>query len=219
MMTSLILYLLSDDLLFQILDCVSEDSDRKSFRATCKSFHRIESGHRTRLKFLRPEFIPGLLRKYSRADTLDFSVCPRIYDGTVSILLNNLTCLGWAERVRKVVLSRTTSLRVSGLEMLVGSCPRLEVVDVSHCCQFGDREAAALSSGRELKEVKMDKCLRVSDVGLAKIAIGCTKLEKISLKWCLEITDLGIHLLSNKSTHLKHLSVSYLKVGLDYFSP
>ena len=213
MRSALILSLLSDDLLERILDSLSDDSDRKSFRATCKAFHGVELGHRTRLKFLRPEFIPVLLRNYKRVDTLDFSVCPRIYDGTISALLNNVSCSGWSRRVRSVVLCRTASLRFHGLEVLVGSCPGLQSVDVSHCYQFGDREAAALSCGAELREVKMDKCLRVTDVGLAKIAIGCEKLEKISLKWCLEITDLGIDLLSKKCLHLKHLSISYLKVN------
>lgn len=111
------------------------------------------------------------------------------------------------------MLSRTTSLKFSGLEMLVASCPGLQAVDVSHCSQFGDREAAALTCAEELREVKMDKCLRVTDVGLAKIAVGCEKLEKISLKWCLEITDLGIDLLSKKCPQLKHLCVSYIKIS------
>ncbi|KAK1417717.1 hypothetical protein QVD17_26851 [Tagetes erecta] len=209
----LILSLLSDDILSRILDYVSDDSDLKSFRATCKSFHRVEAIHRTRIRFLRTEFIPGLLKNYSRADALDFSVCPRINDGTISVLLSDVSCLGWARRLKKVVLCRTTSLRFSGLEILVGSCPRLQAVDVSHCYQFGDREAAALSCAVELREIKMDKCLRLTDVGLAKIAIRCEKLEKISLKWCLEITDLGIDLLSKKCLRLKHLCVSYLKIG------
>ncbi|XP_071716848.1 F-box/LRR-repeat protein 3-like [Rutidosis leptorrhynchoides] len=209
----LIISILTDDLLLRILDCLHDDPDRKSFRLTCKCFHKIESVHRTRIKFFRPEFIPDLLRNYTRADTLDFSVCPRIYDGTIAVLLNNVSCFGWAGRVRKLVLSRTTSLRYSGLEMLIRSCPKLQSVDVSHCCHFGDREAAAISFAGDLKEVKLDKCLRVTDVGLAKIAIRCQNLEKISLKWCLEITDLGIDLLSNKCPNLKHLSVSYLKLS------
>nr|XP_043624792.1 F-box/LRR-repeat protein 3 [Erigeron canadensis] len=213
MESSLIIRLLTEDLLYHVLDYLTDDLDRKSFRAACKTFHRVEAGHRTSLRFFRPEFIPDLLRKYTRADKLDFSVCPRIYNGTVSMLLNDERCVGWANRVKKLVLCRTTSLRFSGLEMLVGACTRLQVVDVSHCCQFGDREAAAISMAVGLREVKMDKCLGVSDVGLAKIAIRCEKLEKISMKWCLEITDLGIDLLSKKCSHLKHISVSYLKIS------
>ncbi|KAL8188848.1 hypothetical protein R6Q57_029603 [Mikania cordata] len=209
----LILSIMSDDILSRILDRLVDDSDRKSFRATCKSFHRVESDHRTRIKFLRPEYVSNLLRNYNRADTLDFSSCPRIHDGSISVLLSDVNCIGWARRLKKLVLSRTTSLRFSGLEMLVRSCPRLQAVDVSHCCQFGDREAAALSCAAELREIKMDKCLKLTDVGLAKIAVRCEKLEKMSLKWCLDITDLGIDLLSKKCPCLKHLSVSYLKIS------
>nr|GFA51992.1 F-box/LRR-repeat protein 3 [Tanacetum cinerariifolium]GFA52510.1 F-box/LRR-repeat protein 3 [Tanacetum cinerariifolium] len=58
-----------------------------------------------------------------------------------------------------------------GLEMLVKGCVNLESVDVSHCCEFGDRECDAISFGAGLKEIKLDKCLGVTDVGLAKIAI------------------------------------------------
>ncbi|XP_076903068.1 F-box/LRR-repeat protein 3-like [Bidens hawaiensis] len=213
MESCLILSVLSDDILSRILDRLLDDSDKKSFRTTCKSFHRVESVNRTRIKFHRPEFIPRLLKNYTCTDTIDFSACPRIHDGSVSVLLSDVSCLGWARRLRKVVLSRTTSLRFTGLEMLVNSCPRLEAVDVSHCYQFGDREAAALSRAAELREVKLDKCLRLTDVGLAKIAIRCGNLEKVSLKWCLEITDLGIDLLTKKCARLRHLSVSYLKIS------
>ncbi|PWA55128.1 F-box family protein [Artemisia annua] len=208
---SLILTLLTDDLLTRVLDCLPDDTDRKSFRATCKSFHRVESTHRTRVKFLRPEFIPRLLRHYTRAHALDFSSCPRIYDGAISALLNSEK--NWTVRVKKLVLCRTTSLKWLGLEMLVKGCVNLESVDVSHCCEFGDRECDAISCGTGLKEVKLDKCLGVTDVGLAKIAISCGKMEKISLKWCLEVSDMGIDLLSKKCSGLKYLSVSYLKIS------
>ncbi|GKD90785.1 F-box/LRR-repeat protein 3 [Tanacetum coccineum] len=210
---SLILNLLTDDLLTRVLDCLHDDTDRKSFRATCKSFHRVESTHRTRVKFLRPEFIPRLLRHYTRAHALDFSSCPRIYDGAISALLNDVVCGNWTIRVKKLVLCRTTSLKWLGLEMLVKGCMNLESVDVSHCCEFGDRECDAISFGAGLKEIKLDKCLGVTDVGLAKIAIRCGKLEKISLKWCSEVSNLGIDFLSQKCSGLKYLSVSYLKIS------
>jgi F-box/leucine-rich repeat protein 2/20 len=96
--------------------------------------------------------------------------------------------------------------------MLIRACPLLEAVDVSHCCGYGDREASALSCAVRLKELNMDKCLGVTDIGLAKIAVGCSRLESLSLKWCLEISDLGIDLLSKKCLELKFLDVSYLKV-------
>lgn len=210
---------LTEDLLVRIYELLAAESDRKSFRLVCREFRRIDSLTRRHLRVIRIEFLPILLRKYPRLQSLDLSACPRIDDGVVSLLLtrvgpgSNSPILGhWAWGLKSLVLSRATGLRFSGLEMLARACPCLESVDVSYCCGFGDREAAALSSAVGLRELNMDKCLQLTDVGLAKIAVGCSKLEKLSLKWCMEMTDLGIDLLCKKCVDLKYLDVSYLKV-------
>ncbi|KAE8684090.1 pectinesterase family protein [Hibiscus syriacus] len=210
---------LTEDLLFRIYEILVSESDRKSFRLVCREFHRIDSLTRKHLRVLRIEFLPILLHKYPRLQSLDLSVCPRIEDEVVSLLLSrvgtgsiSLSLGNWTRGLKSLVLSRATGLRFSGLEMLARACPCLESVDVSYCCGFGDREAAALSSAVGLRELNMDKCLQLTDVGLAKIAIGCSKLQKLSLKWCMEITDLGVDLLCKKCFDLKYLDVSYLKV-------
>ncbi|KAL4373374.1 hypothetical protein S83_015458 [Arachis hypogaea] len=97
-----------------------------------------------------------------------------------------------------LVLSRATSLGHSSLEQLVRTCPLLEAVDVSHCWAFGDRVAAAISCGTRLREVNMDECLGVTNIGLARIVVGCSRLEHLSLKWCFEISNLGVDLLYNE---------------------
>ncbi|KAK9292319.1 hypothetical protein L1049_020285 [Liquidambar formosana] len=206
-----ILFLLTEDLLARILGKLASDSDRRAWRLVCKEFHRVDSIHRTSLRILRIEFLPNLLTKYSNIRLLDLSVCPRIDDGTVAFLLSR-DSVGSFVRLKELVLSRATGLRWGGLEMLVRACPGVEYVDVSYCWGFGDREAAALSCAVGLRDLRMDKCLGVTDVGLAKIAVGCSKLERLSLQWCLEITDLGIDLLVKKCEDLKLLDISYLKV-------
>ncbi|KAL8545519.1 hypothetical protein ACS0TY_005609 [Phlomoides rotata] len=203
-----ILSLLTDDLLLKILSLLTDDSDRKSFRSTCKAFYRVDSLHRTHLRVLRPEFIPSLFSKLHRLTSLDLSVCPCIDDAALSAVAPT-----WARRIRRLNLSRCSGLRFPGLEALVRNCVNLESVDLSYCAGFGDREAAALSSAAALKELNLDKCLHLSDVGLAKIAIGCPKLEKLSLRWCFDISDIGIELLSKKCAQLKHLDISYVKVS------
>ncbi|PSS19616.1 F-box/LRR-repeat protein [Actinidia chinensis var. chinensis] len=207
-----ILSLLTEDLLVRVLANLSDDSDRKSFRSACRSFLRVDSLHRTTFRILRPEFLHGLLRKYRAVEAIDLSVCPRIDDATVSVLFGGDAAAEWTRRLRRLVLSRAVGLGWAGLGMLVRACPGLEAVDVSYCCGFGDREAAALSCAGGLRELRLDKCLGVTDVGLAKVAVGCGRLERISLKWCLEITDLGIGLLANKCPDLKHLDISFTKV-------
>lgn len=214
------LSVLTEDLLVRINDNLSDNSDRKTWRLVCKEFLRVDSLTRKTLRVLRIEFLSALIRKYCNIDTLDLSVCPSIDDGMVSLLLSGES-EGWPRwKVKSLNLSRATGLKFSGLEMLIRACPFLERLDVSYCCAFGDREAAAISGAGGLRELKMDKCLGVSDVGLAKIAVRCGRLERLSLKWCMEISDLGVDLLCKKCLELKYLDVSYLKVwSLLYFLP
>ncbi|KAL2514934.1 F-box family protein [Forsythia ovata] len=209
-----ILTLLTDDLLLKIISLLTDDFDRKSFRSTCKVFHWVDSLHRTHLRVLRPEFLSTLVAKFPSLDSLDLSVCPRIDDGTIPLLLSSIPSgsSSWAGNIKRLNLSRCTGLRFPGVQMVVGFFVNLETVDVSYCCGFGDREAAALSCLAGLRELNFDKCLCVTDVGLAKIVVGCPNLESLSLKWCFEVTDIGIELLSKKCTELKHLDISYLKV-------
>lgn len=206
-----ILSLLTEDILVRILDKLGDERDRKNWRMVCKEFHRVELLHRKKLRVLRHEFLQRLLSKYSSIEFLDLSVCPRIDDGSVAVLLGGES-LCWPRRLKSLVLNRVAGLRTNGLELLVSASPNLEYVDVSYCWGFGDREAEALARAGGLRELRMDKCLAVTDVGLAKIAVGCENLENLSLKWCMEISDLGIDLLCKKCLGLKSLDISYLKV-------
>ncbi|KAL5783857.1 hypothetical protein ACOSP7_008886 [Xanthoceras sorbifolium] len=212
-----ILDVLTEDLLVRVRGRIDDDDlDSKTWRLVCREFLRVDSLRRSALRLLRIEFSSRLLHKYPNVKALDLSVCPLVNDATIPVLLSqSRSSLGWTRSLKTLNLSRATGLRYKGLGMLALACPGLECVDVSYCCEFGDREAAALSCAGGLREVKMDKCLNVTDVGLAKIAIGCVSLERLSLKWCMEITDLGIDLLCKKSQHLKSLDISYLKVTSD----
>ncbi|RVW60390.1 putative pectinesterase/pectinesterase inhibitor 22 [Vitis vinifera] len=192
-----ILCILSDDILARIRSKLSSELDRKTWRLVCRDFLRVDSACRTSLRVLRTEFLPGLLQKCRNMESLDLSVCPRINDAMVAILLGRGSVC-WTRGLRRLVLSRATGLKSAGLELLTRSCPSLEAVDMSYCCGFGDREASALSCAVGLRELKLDKCLGVTDVGLATIAVGCNKLQRLSLKWCMELTDLGIDLLVKK---------------------
>ncbi|KAL9320236.1 hypothetical protein ACSQ67_012075 [Phaseolus vulgaris] len=209
MLSESVLCHLTEDLLIRLLEKLGPD--RKPWRLVCKDFLRVESVTRKSIRILRIEFLLGLLEKFCNIETLDLSLCPRIEDGVVSVMLSQGSA-SWTRGLRRLVLSRATGLGHAGLEILIRACPMLEAVDVSHCWGYGDREAAALSCAARLRELSMDKCLGVTDIGLAKIAVGCEKLERLSLKWCLEISDMGIDLLCKKCLDLKFLDVSYLKV-------
>ncbi|KAL1546207.1 F-box/LRR-repeat protein 3-like [Salvia divinorum] len=199
--------LLTDDLLLKILSLLTDDSDRKSFRSTCKPFLLLDSLHRTHLRLLHPDFLPSLLSKLPSLSSLDLSVCPRIHAAAVSLILP------FARRLTRLHLSRCTALPSHALHALATACANLEALDLSYCTPFGDLEAAAIAPAARLRDLNLDKCLNITDAGLAKVAAGCPELDSLSLKWCFDVTDIGIQLLSKKCLHLKRLDISYLKVS------
>ncbi|KAF8392668.1 hypothetical protein HHK36_023017 [Tetracentron sinense] len=214
-----ILFLFTEDLLLKILDKITDTPDRKTWRLVCKDFLRVESVHRKSLRVFRDESLPGLLRRYEAIELLDLSFCPRIDDCTVALAFGGESS-GWTRRLRSLVLCRATGLRSAGLELVVRSCPCLEEIDVSYCCRFGDREASALSLAKGLRNLKLDKCLGITDVGLAKIAVGCVtnkslqsiasllKLEVLSMVGCSFVDDDGLQFLRTGNPSLKSIDVS-----------
>ncbi|RWW35174.1 hypothetical protein GW17_00000005 [Ensete ventricosum] len=205
-----ILAALSVDLLIQILERVDDPRDRKAWRLVCRDFFRAEALHRRALRVLRLEALPGLLRRYAAClDLLDLSACPGLGDHSLAAAL---FAGSGSWRLKSVSLSRASGVGWRGLAALAAACPCLESVDLSHCVGVGDREAAALAAAEGLRMLRLDKCLRVTDVGLAKLAVGCPALENLRIKWCLEISDIGIELLAKKCQDLRVLDISYLKV-------
>ncbi|OEL33796.1 F-box/LRR-repeat protein 3 [Dichanthelium oligosanthes] len=202
---------LSLDLLGQVLDRLREPRDRKACRLVSRAFERAEAAHRRALRVLRREPLPRLLRAFQALERLDLSACASLDDASLAAAVAGAG--GGLAGLRRVCLARASGVGWRGLEALVAACPRLEAVDLSHCIGAGDREAAALAAATGLRELRFDKCLAVTDMGLAKVAVGCPRLEKLSVKWCREISDIGIDLLAKKCPELRSLDISYLQVG------
>jgi F-box/leucine-rich repeat protein 2/20 len=202
---------LSPDLLAHALACVRDPRDRKSCRLASRAFARAEAASRRSARPLRREAVPRVLRAFPALAELDLSACTGLDDASLAAALG----AGASELlgVRRVRLARASGVGWRGLEAVVAACPRLEAVDLCHCVAAGDREMAALAAASGLRELVMDKCLGVTDVGLAKVAVGCPGLEKLSVKWCREISDIGVELLAKKCPELRSVDISYLKVA------
>ncbi|OEL16285.1 F-box/LRR-repeat protein 3 [Dichanthelium oligosanthes] len=205
---------LSLDLLAHALAGVLDPRDRKSCRLASRAFARAEAASRRSARPLRREALPRVLRAFPALAALDLSACAGLDDASLAAALALPGGGGAGEvglGVRRVRLARASGVGWRGLEALVSACPRLEAVDLSHCVAAGDREMAALAAAAGLRELIMDKCLGMTDVGLAKVAVGCPGLERLSVKWCREISDIGIELLAKKCPDLRSVDISYLK--------
>ncbi|GJN25783.1 hypothetical protein PR202_gb13656 [Eleusine coracana subsp. coracana] len=203
---------LSLDLLAHALSTLTDPHDRKSCRLVSRAFATAESLSRRAARPLTHAALPRVLRLFPSLTSLDLSACAGLDSTSLSLLPSPLRLL------RRVSLARASGVGPRGLYALVTACPRLEALDLSHCVAAGDREVAALAGAEGIRDLVLDKCLEVTDVGLAKVAVGCPGLERLSVRWCREISDIGVDLLAKKCRNLRSVDVSYLKV-IGYYPP
>ncbi|KAG5552865.1 hypothetical protein RHGRI_010839 [Rhododendron griersonianum] len=184
--------LLSEELILSILDRLdSNPLDKKSFSLVCKSFYSVESHHRTTLKPLRSDHLKKTLTRYPFVTHLDFSLCPRITDASLSAAAS--VCGGM---LRSVDLSRSKFFTHVGLSGLVTNCSNLVQIDLSNATELRDPAAAAIGEAKNLERLWLARCKGITDMGIGCIAVGCRKLRSINLKWCLGVGDLGVGLIA-----------------------
>ncbi|KAI4987546.1 hypothetical protein ZWY2020_020346 [Hordeum vulgare] len=221
---------LSVDLLGQVLDRVLERRDRKACRLVSRAFARAEAAHRRALRVLRREPLPRLLRAFPALERLDLSACASLDDASLAAALAGAD-LG---TVRQVCLARASGVGWRGLEALVAACPRLEAVDLSHCVGAGDREAAALAAASGLRELNLEKCLGVTDMGLAKCRDlrsldisylkvsneGSNSLQSVDVSRCNHVTSQGLASLIDGHSFLQKLNAadSLHEIGQNFLS-
>ena len=170
--------LLSEEIIFAILDCLHNTDDRKSFSIVCKSFYSIESKHRRTLRPLRSEHLPSLLKRYSQIWGLDLTLCPRITDASLSAVAG--------DSLRSVDLSRSSFFTGNGLAAVVARCRNLVELDLSNATQIRDLAASAIAEAKNLERLWLERCKLITDIGIGCIAVGCPKLKLIS---CLLYTS------------------------------
>ncbi|KAF7145150.1 hypothetical protein RHSIM_Rhsim04G0124000 [Rhododendron simsii] len=200
--------LLSEELILSILDRLdSNPLDKKSFSLVCKSFYSVESHHRTTLKPLRSDHLKKTLTRYPFVTHLDFSLCPRITDASLSAAAS--VCRGM---LRSVDLSRSKFFTHVGLSGLVTNCSNLVQIDLSNATELRDPAAAAIGEAKNLERLCLARCKGITDMGIGCIAVGCRKLRSINLKWCLGVGDLGVGLIAVKCNEIRSLDLSYLPI-------
>lgn len=203
---------LSDEIVFTILDFLDQNPlDTKSFSLVCKSFYAMESSHRRALRPLRSDHLPKILNRYASIARLDLSLCPRITDGSLSVISDSCGL-----NLRSINLSRSRFFFATGLMGLAVNCKNLVELDLSNATELKDSAAAAVAEARNLEKLWLARCKLITDMGIGCIAVGCRKLRLLSLKWCLGVGDLGIELVAIKCKEIITLDLSYLPV-IDLF--
>ena len=149
----------------------------------------------------------GFLFLHPYLTHLDLSLCPRITDGSLTVI--SAVC---SKMLRSIDLSRSKFFTHLGLSNLAMSCSNLVEIDLSNATELRDTAAAAVAEAKNLEKLWLNRCKLITDMGIGCIAVGCRKLKLISLKWCLGIGDLGVGLIVVKCKEIRSLDLSYLLV-------
>ena len=206
--------LLTEELICMILDHFHDDPfARKSFSQVCKSFHTIESTHRTTLKPRRLEFLPRTLHRYPSISHLNLSLCPCVDDDTLSSVSH-----AWSSSLKSINLSGSKSFFTHvGLSSLALKCSNLVEIDLSNRKDLTDSAAKAIAEATNLERLCLARCKSITDMGVGCIAVKCTKLRSVGLRWCIAVSDFGVGLIAIKCKEIQSLDLSYLPVKSIFF--
>ncbi|KAK7276082.1 hypothetical protein RIF29_17214 [Crotalaria pallida] len=200
---------LTEELIVMILDHIQEDPfATKSFSQVNKSFHSIESIHRTKLKPRRLEFLPTTLHRYPSISHLDFSLCPCVDDDALTSV-----SLAWSSCLKSINLSGSRLFTHVGLLNLVLNCSsNLVEIDLSNRTDLTDSAAKAIAEAVNLERLLLGRCKSITDMGIGCIAVKCSKLRCVGLRWCIRVTDFGVGLIAIKCKQIRSLDLSYLPI-------
>lgn len=193
-----------------IVDHLEDDPfARKSFSQLSKSFHSIESIHRTTLKPRRLDFLPRTLHRYPSISHLDFSICPCVDDDTLSSVSQ-----AWSSSLKSINLSGSRFFTHVGLLNLALNCSSLVEIDLSNRTDLTDSAAKAIAEATNLERLWLSRCKSITDMGIGCIAVKCSKLRYVGLRWCIRVSDFGVGLIAIKCKEIRSLDLSYLPVNI-----
>ncbi|KAL2317408.1 hypothetical protein Fmac_031284 [Flemingia macrophylla] len=201
---------LARELICIILDHLLRDDDpfaAKSFSQVCKSFHALESTRRLKLKPRRLEYLGRILKRYRWISQLDLTLCPCVDDATLERL-----SLAWSSSLRRVDLSRTRLFSHVGVSSLALNCTCLVEIDLSNRADLTDLAAKAIANAVNLERLSLGRCKSITDLGIACVAVGCSRLRHVGLRWCIRITDFGAALIAIKCKQIRSFDLSYLPI-------
>ncbi|XP_067090544.1 F-box and leucine-rich repeat protein 13 [Osmerus mordax] len=75
-------------------------------------------------------------------------------------------------------------------------------INISHCCRVTDMGLRYLTespSASRLLELNLDHCSRISDLSIMRVAQRCSQLRHLSVRYCDNLTDAALEWLSNSS--------------------
>ncbi|KAJ0960107.1 hypothetical protein J5N97_000110 [Dioscorea zingiberensis] len=142
---------------------------------------------------------------YKHIKSLDVSKCSKISDIGVSRVVKVCSSL------KTLKLSDCGNITDNSIISLSQSCKNIETLVIGGCHNVSDESirSLALTCGHSLKVLRMEWCLKITDLSLSFVLQNCTNLIALDVGCCDHVTDSAFEALGVRGTSdLRVLKVS-----------
>ncbi|TQD99840.1 hypothetical protein C1H46_014578 [Malus baccata] len=146
--------------------------------------------------------------KGQQIKVLDINKCSNIGDSGVSSV--SMAC---SSSLKTLKLLDCYKISDESVLSLARFCKNLETLVIGGCRDISDAsiKLLAVSCKSNLKNLRMDWCLNISDSSLCCILARCRNLEVLNIGCCEEVTDVAFQGLNGRGD--TELSLKFLKVS------
>ncbi|XP_028787584.1 F-box/LRR-repeat protein 2-like [Neltuma alba] len=204
----------------------------KGLSAVAKGCPDLRILHLAGCRFVTDGILEALSKNCHNLEELDLQGCASITDKGLTSLASGCKQIKYLDinkcsnvgDVGVSCLSKACSSSLKTLKLLdcdkIGDetiislaefCNNLETLIIGGCRDVSDDaiKSLATSGRRNLKNLRMDWCLNISDSSLSCILNQCRSLEALDIGCCEEVTDAAFHLSSEEAA----LNLKVLKVN------
>ncbi|KAL5163551.1 F-box/LRR-repeat protein 4 [Glycine soja] len=214
-----------DDLIVEIFSRLHSMSTCDACSLVCRRWFRLERLTRTTLR-IASTHLSSLHRLPTRFSNLRnlyidqslsiplhlVKMLPNYEEGDLDFLRLSdagLSALGQDfPKLHKLGLIRCSSVSSDGLTPLARKCTSLRALDLQ-VCYVGDQGLAAVGQCcKQLEDLNLRFCHRLTDTGLVELALGVGKsLKSLGVAACTKITDISMEAVGSHCRSLENLSL------------
>lgn len=197
----------------------------KSLLLIASSCHKLELLRINQCSKVSDKGIIAVAKTCHKLRQITMDQCTKVTDASLKALVDNcpklqaiscMSCdltdvgvgyLSKAPDLQFMEVSNIKGLTNKCIMKVVGSCPKLECINVSLCTSINDECVDYIARhAKSLKSIYLVSC-NLTDSALMSLGTHCKTIETVDVGWCKGITDAGVDHISRICPTLKYLGL------------
>ncbi|MCF7799526.1 F-box-like domain-containing protein [Candidatus Babeliales bacterium] len=175
------------------------------------------------LNNLPPEILAKIIDELDIKDTYNLMLVSKLFKDLIQNRIPSLDINNYKYYFDNVSKKKKLTSRI--LIKLINRFPNLIKINLGSNIRYtreyvGDSVLGSIKDCRNLRELNLENCQKITDNGLSHIAQGCNLLKKLNLYGCKKISDLGLALIAQRCPNLQDIELDFTdrltNIGLQY---